>query len=150
MKNNLSLDNLWHDFTEIPIYNWNEVATKGDLSALIKEGEYNYEKLEKVWIDLQQQHFDEFGVEAEVEEYARTMQKLIKLNKEFIKTRNRVLLNFIEIEEINLHKETVNYKFHDILDAVEKYKGFQIDPKQYPAIKWFYSLKNMSKKVSNG
>ena len=145
LDNNLLVE-IWQDFKDIPIWNWNEVAFNGNLSALIKEGDKAKRiDLEAVWIDLQQQYFDEFGIQPEVNERFRILNKLVTLNKKYIETRDRVLLNFIAIEESKLQSDGVEYKFFEVLDAVEKYKGFNIDPKQYKAIKWFTALKQMSK-----
>jgi hypothetical protein len=46
-----------------------------------------------------------------------------------------------DIEALN---QGESVKFYQVLDHVEKYKGFAIDPKQTSVIKWYYTLKNIS------
>lgn len=47
--------------------------------------------------------------------------------------------------DIDNLKSNEEIKFYDMLDHVEKYKGFAIDPDKYSTKKWYYSLKNLSK-----
>lgn len=144
---------IWTSFKTIPIEYWDAVSESGDLINLVKEGAKptanELKQLNDVWLSLQDQYFEEFGVKPETERRLKTLEKLVKLNKEFVKSRDRNILNFIEIEEEKLTVKGKKVKFYQILNAVEKYKGFQINPKEYPSIKWFYALEEMSKKVDN-
>lgn len=131
----------------IPIQNWDDI-TSGNLYALFK-GEPNKKfseyELQNVWFHLQDQHFEEFGIDQLLQERVKTLEKLLKLNTEFIETKDRMLLNFITIESAKLEEViTKHFSFYEVLSAVTNYKRFNIDPKTYPAISWFWDLKNMS------
>lgn len=143
------LSKVWGDIEDMPIYNWIKILETGDLKWLYKnKGRVSIQSADH-WLVLQQQYIDEFGLDENYKQQLRLMSKLKNLNLDFVLTRDRSLLNVIKITEIDLEmggsKESIG--FYQILDHVEKYKGFQIDPKKTSVMKWYYSLKNMS---SNG
>ena len=105
----------------------------------------NYEGLEEVWVDLQQQHLDEFGTEPDLRLRVRQMRELTNLNLKYIISRERVILNHINILEEKLKDQKIeHFKFFDTLEKITSYKKFDIDPFSYTVIKWFYTLKNMA------
>ena len=140
------LSKVWGTIEEMPIYNWVKILETGDLRWLFIDKGRVTEKSEEHWLTLQQEYIDEFGLDEAYKQQLRLMDKLNNLNLDFVLTRDRSLLNIIKITEIDLEaggsKEAIS--FYQILDYVEKYKGFQIDPKKTSVIKWYYSLKNMS------
>ena len=141
-----SLVKMWENIEDMPIYNWIKILETGDLKWLFKDKGRVSQKAADHWLVLQQQYIDEFGLDEGYKQQLRLMEKLKNLNLDFVLTRKRSLLNIIKITEIDLelsgNKEVVS--FYQILDHVEKYKGFQIDPKKTSVMKWYYSLKNMS------
>ena len=145
------LSKVWRNIEDMPIYNWVKILETGDLRWLfINKGRVT-EKANEHWLTLQQEYIDEFGLDEGYKQQLRLMEKLKNLNLDFVLTRDRSLLNSIRITEIDLDmdgsKEAIS--FYQILDHVEKYKGFQIDPKKTSVIKWYYSLKNMSNGKEN-
>ena len=131
---------------DLPIWNWNKIIEKYDLTFLYKkEGKYT-NRLIPIWEDIQQQHLDEFGESDEMKSRERLMLKIIRLNCKFIETRNRVILNFIKVAQKKLElKDLVgNIKFGKLLIIVSKFMGWPINPKTYTTYQWFHTLNSLS------
>lgn len=142
------LSNLWADLEEMPINNWRLILETGDLKHLFKSGKGRVSKrCVDHWDDLQQEYIDEFGIDDNYKQLLRLQKKLTELNLDFVITRDRFLLNVIKMTEADIKdlKKGESVKFFEMLDHVEKYKGFAIDPNKYSVKKWYYSLKNISK-----
>lgn len=148
----LSRNEEWTSIEDMPYWNWDKIMTTGDLKYIFKSCKGRVtEKTYDLWMDLQDQHIQEFGVDEMLQERNRIIKRLIDLNVQFIVKRERVLLNFIKIEEYNLQNlNTTHFKMNEVLDYMTSYKKFDIDPKQYSVVKWFYTLKNMSKNGKGG
>lgn len=148
-QNVLYYEQLWTTIEEMPIWNWNKVIETGDLTYLFKnrtEKTKYSNRLNGVWLDLQQQHMTEFGIDDMVMARMRYIRNIINLNIKFVQTRDRSLLNLINIEEQKLKESegSYNVRFYKVLDAVTNAKGFRIDPKEFTVIEWYHALKNMS------
>ncbi len=145
------LSKVWGSIEEMPIYNWVKILETGDLQWLFIDKGRVSEQSEDHWLILQQQYIDEFGLDENYKQQLRLMDKLKNLNLDFVLTRDRSLLNSIKITEIDLEMDSTKeaISFYQILDHVEKYKGFSIDPKETSVMKWYYSLKNMSNGKEN-
>jgi hypothetical protein len=132
----------------MPINNWRLILETGDLKYLFKsrKGRVSNRCIEH-WDTLQQEYLDEFGIEESYKQILRLEKKLLNLNLDFVIERDRFLLNMIKITEADIKalKSEESVKFYEMLDHVEKYKGFAIDPDKYSVKKWYYSLKNISK-----
>jgi len=142
--------NLWYSIEEMHIYAWNKITATGDLKYLFRnEKGFIAQRHKDHWIGLWQQYINEFGIDPEFAEKIRIMRRLSELNYQYIITGDRFLLNLIEIAELDLKSwgPQVEIKFFDVLDHVEKYKGYQIDPKQISVVRWIYTLKNMTKRI---
>ena len=148
LENKMYYDQLWTSIETMPIWNWNKVIETGDLTFLFKDYEnaLTSERLKGVWMDLQQQHMTEFGVDQLVVQRMRYIKNIIQLNIKFVNTRDRSLLNLIKVEEAKLKasESTYTYRFYKVLDAVTTTKGFRVDPKEFTVIEWYHALKNMS------
>jgi len=132
----------------MPINNWRLILETGDLKYLFKSKKGRVSKrCVEHWDTLQQEYLDEFGIEENYKQILRLEKKLMNLNLDYVITRDRFLFNVIKITEgeIALIKQGEGVKFYEMLDHVEKYKGFAIDPETYSVKKWYYSLKNISK-----
>ena len=148
IKETYSLDKVYDSIEVMPIWNWIKVLETGDLKYVYKTKEGRLtKKLADHWLNLQQEYIDEFGFDDRYEQQIRLMKKLNSLNIEFVLTKDRMLLNeikMIEADIISLNQQKA-FNFYEVVDHVEKYKGFQIDPHKTSVLKWYYSLKNMSK-----
>jgi hypothetical protein len=140
--------NTWQDIENMPIYNWIKILETGDLKYLFKNEKGRVTKaLGRLWLDLQQQYINEFGLDQNFKQQIRLKRELLELNADFIITRDNFLLNLIRIKETDIRELNGKkaFQFYEVLDHVEKYKGFQIDPKQTSVKKWYWTLKNMAK-----
>lgn len=144
----LNITEAYYDsIDEMPIYNWNKVIETGDLKWIYKSGKGRVSKaLNKVWVELQDQYFEEFGIDDTFRKRIRLMKEVIKLNDEFIQTGDRFLLNLIHIAETDIKstQQIVGMKFYDMLDKVMTSKKMHINPKEYTVIQWYYTLKNLN------
>lgn len=139
---------LWRDIEEMPIKNWIKICETGDLKWLFVTGKGRVtKKTGDHWVALQQQYIDEFGLDANYKQQLRLLKEIVILNYKLIETKDRSIKNVINVKEAEIEAakgETVT-TFYEVLDRVEKYKGFAIDPAKTSVKKWYYSLKNMSK-----
>jgi len=144
------LSKVWSSIESMPIHNWIKILETGDLKYLFKKSKGRVtQRIDDHWVDLQQEYIDEFGLEEGYKQQMRLKKKLLLLNIELTLTKERHLLNIIKITEADLSSDNQKkaLKFYEMLDHVEKYKGFSIDPYKTSVVKWYYSLKNMG---SNG
>lgn len=136
----------WKDLDEMPIFNWIKILETSDLNYIFISEGIIVNKTEEHWLELQQEYIDEFGLDETYKQRLRLMELLKNLNLDFVITRDRFLLNLIKICEadIQILSAGKTIKFYEMVDHVEKYKGFSIDPKKISVKSWYYSLKNMS------
>ncbi len=143
---------LWSRIDEMPIWNWNMITEEGNLIYLFKDWKNRKaisNKANAVWMGLQQQHMDEFGIDISLLDRLKTMRKVIKLNLKFYETKDRSLLNIIAIENsrIEAMKNRAGVKFYKVLDFVSLSRGgARINPRELTVIEWFHALKNMEAK----
>ena len=146
--NDLYKDRIWTNIETMPIWNWNKIVETGELTPyMFRNGKGLFSRrLGEFWLDLQEQHILEFGIDDLLRQRLKLMTKLIKLNIQFVKTMDRNLLNFIEITEAQLKSSEGNYniRFYKVLDVLTTHKRMSIDPKTFPVIQWYHALKNMS------
>ena len=150
----------------MPVWNWNKIHETGELKYLIKPSfiqslvrqhpnykvmpDKNNEETAALWIDLYQQYIDEFGVN---DNYKRYMQKKQQLNakiNEYIQSGDKFKLNKINILEIDIKgmvDEKEPQKFGEVVAGVEKFFGFQIDPKVLTVEKYYNYLKYIESNV---
>lgn len=123
---------VWDNIYEMPQWNWQQIQNTGDLKYLFKkcEGKILKEHFE-LWNDLEEQHIAEFGIPSEVKIRIRKQIKLIQLNAKFIKTKDRVLLNYINIIENELNQKKMNILVFMILKKYWKnIKDFELFVRQ--------------------
>ena len=144
-------DRVFNTIEDMPIWNWIKVLETGKLEWIFIKGKGRVtKKLAEHWLVLQQQYIDEFGLDEGYKQKLRLMSRLNNLNLDFVLTRDRSLLNEITMIGIDLKASDTQQpiSFYDLLDHVEKYKRFSLDPKnpkELSVIKWYHTLKNMSK-----
>ena len=135
----------------MPIYNWIKILETSDLNYIFISEGIVASQAKNHWLDLQQQYIDEFGLDETYKQRLRLMEQLRCFNIEFVLTRDRFILNLIKICEgdIKILDTGKVVRFFEMLDHVEKYKGFSIDPHTTSVMKYYYTLKNMSSGTSN-
>ena len=139
----------WTSIETMPYWNWDKIISTGDLKYIFKEcqGRVNY-KIGEIWIGLQQQQLDEFGIDRTLLITNRIKAKIIKLNLQYIETSDESLLIHIDVAENNLkqYSNSESIKTYDLLNKITTHKGFDIDLKKFSVIKFFYALKDMAPK----
>ena len=135
----------WENIDKMPIFNWIKILETNDLNYIFISAGILSSKAENHWTGLQQEYIDEFGLDESYKQRLRLMDQLKDLNLDFVITRDRFLLNLIKICEADIEILGTQkvIKFYEMVDHVEKFKGFQIDPKKISVKSWYYSLKNM-------
>lgn len=135
----------------MPIWNWNKIMETGDLKYMYINGGRVSHKTREIWERLQNEYFAEFGLDEGYKKQLRLMKEVVSLNAQFIETKDRFILNFINIAEMELagSKKQFGLKFYDLLDKVMTAKKMYIDPKIFPVKSWYYALKNLSDGQAN-
>lgn len=131
----------------LPVKRWFEILKTGHLHYLFVSGKGPVSRsvmLEDLWLDLQQQYFDEFGIDDNFKIRMTKIKRLVELNLEYVITGERILLNQINQLEAELRKwgagnETSNYK---VKDAIEKYRKYHIDLDKTTVIEWGYMVRD--------
>jgi len=153
-KNTLYKNTVWTSIEDMPIWNWNKIVESGDLLYLYIDqnikGFYS-ERLSDIWLDLQEQHLTEFGIDNMLRLRIKRIKRLIQLNIQYVKTRDRNLLNFIGILEAELKasEEQFQMRFRKVVDIVSTQKGFRLDIKEITVIEWYHALKNLTAHGNN-
>jgi len=139
------LRTVYTSIRELPVYYWNMISETGDLTLLYKDEGGLEARLVDLWEDLQQQHLDEFGISQQMISYERLLIKLAKLQIKYVLSspRDRTLLIHIKIarNEIAQRNKIKAMKFGRLMVIVQKYLGFQINPRTYSTYDWYYTLK---------
>lgn len=140
--------NLWYAYQtikELPVVRWFEILSTGHLHHLYKSGTGSVnKKLQDLWIDLQQQYFDEFGIDDNFQIRLVKMKKLVELTCDFIITGDRYLLN--QINQLNFelkeNGEDITVSHYKIKSQIEKYRKYPIDFKNTTVIEWGWLVKD--------
>lgn len=152
IERELTLSNLKESKYIYKINKYNEEVETNIENKVIELGFDNHDILVRpnknlmdLWWNLQDEHMQEFTDDKTRKSRLRSMKKLFNLNMKFIQTRDRSLLNLIAVEE-QKQKDAViaHISMYQLLDIMTTKKGFDIDPKKYTVIKWFYTLKNIA------
>lgn len=140
----------------MPVWNWNQVHETGDLKYLLIADNYkgledhNTEEMAALWMDLYQQYIDEFGINDNFKRYMQKKQQLCAKISEYIQTGDKFKKNKINILELDI-KAMVDdkepQKFGEVVAGVEKFFGFQIDPKVLTVQKYYNYLKYIESNV---
>lgn len=145
-------ESIYSTIDEMPIYNWVQIQTTGDLKYLYKscKGKVNNDLFD-FWEALQDEYINRFGLDESYRKQLKLMIKVSKLNCQFVLTKDRFLLNEINMveHEIEMSNKIEGLSFYDIKDHAEKHKGFRIDPKVVTVTEWYTTLKNMSNGKAN-
>ena len=78
---------LYDSIETLPIKRWYDIIKTGELKHLFISGKGPVtEETYDLWLDIQQQYYDEFGITAEFRERIMKMQELVDLQCDFIAT----------------------------------------------------------------
>jgi hypothetical protein len=129
----------------MPIQKWNDIYKTGDLRHVLKFYKPFEVDFEPYWHALNDEFIEIFGLKPSFLERLKTKKKLISLIDRFLRTKDRLLLNEIEIMQNSLMK--VNEKdegIEDVLSALEKHynTGFDSNMSVYDFFRRINYLQN--------
>lgn len=128
----------------LPVGLWFQINDTNDYNVLITRGRYTDTELNDIWLGVQQEYIDEFGLDSKYVEFLKLKKRLIKLEIDLAITQERHLENLIFILKSDLDalysKEKRN--FHDNLVLLERSYHIIIDPLTTSVKKYYYYVKN--------
>lgn len=140
--------NLWYAYQtiqELPVLRWFEILKTGHLHYLYKLGTGpTREILGEIWLNIQQQYFDEFGIEDSFRIRLEKMKKLTELYCDVILTGDRSLVNHInQIEfELKQNGEEIVISQYKIKVQLEKHMKFHIPMETISVIEWGHMVRD--------
>lgn len=160
-KRNISktYENYYISVDEFPIWNWNEVYSKGNFHQLHKKGKGKAVDLVQVYDILMDDYIKVFGLNKKSKQLNKLKTQLINRNLQFIESDSRVLWN--KIEKLKSEIKTLQSEFftqsseefnknHVLL---QKWYGQKIDLKEttvleYQSIAKLYEQSNKKERNS--
>ena len=134
----MSLDASFSDLDEFLLYNFDKC--QGGEFRYVNVDEKPTGKDEKNWLRLYNQYLERFGLGEDFDKYMTCKQQLIKLRCEFLLTGDKMLLNYINIEEVNLEKldpsKTQGMTIDQCLVHVSKWLGQIVSKKKITVVEF--------------
>jgi len=146
---------IYDSIEELPIWNWMQIQKTADLSYMYKLKDYRKMPLpkanmEELWMVLYNEYIKEFGLNEQYEKYLQRKKKIAIMKCDHIITDDNIHKTLIKIEEVKLadmmDKRQLS-KFIDVMAILEKFLGFQMDPKQISVLKYYSYLRYLEKSV---
>lgn len=137
----------YNSINEMPMFNWNEILSTGDLKYIFKECKGRVsEKIADLWYELQDQYIERFGLDEKFIKKLRLLKEKADLNYEFILTKDKFINTRIGIVDADLKAldSGASSDVWEVKDQMEKYKGYAINLKTITVTEWGVTLKNMS------
>ena len=144
---------LYDNIDNLPVKRWFKILETGDLKYLyLKEKGPINEALSDLWTEIEQQYYDEFGVDIEYQIRIEWIKEKILLECEYMITGDRKLISQISVIENELKGWGQDYtvKMYDVKDKLEQIRGYQIDLDKITVIEWVYMMKNAPKQKEEG
>jgi hypothetical protein len=67
---------LYDSIDVLPVWNWNQIHETGNLKHLMIDGKQDTPPgLQKLWLKLNQQYMDEFGISSKYRDYLRLIEE---------------------------------------------------------------------------
>ncbi len=138
---------VYDSIEDIPIWNWVKINENKNLNYLYKD-ERNHKfrafpiELHDVWLDLNQQLWDEFGVSQTYKRYFHLMKRRIVLRSDLIITGNTYLENeiwLIDQDIKRLFDTKVKENFSKTFWRIRMYTKLNLDPKKI-SVKEYHDL----------
>ena len=141
-KNYSSIDDL-------PMYNWKQIHDTNDLKWLFvgKAKCENTKELEIIWATIYDEYLKEFGLSEEYKEILKIKRRLAMYQADYIEKEDRILLNYINIEQNALESMYDTTKkgssFRDSLVHLEKMQGIKINTKEITVADYYNYLRSI-------
>ena len=144
---------MYKSIDTLPIYNWHQINETGNLVYLYIQEEYeeeifDNEDLMLLWDSIYNEYIEVFGLSDKYLEYMNKKISISKLQADQVITGNRTLNTLMRAKERELADLTADFFKGTYLDtqvAIERYMGFQLDPKKVSVNKFYTYLNNMEK-----
>lgn len=150
---------LYQRFNEVPIWNFNQVCETQDFRYLLRLENYNELPhvviCESIWNKIYFEYLDCVGEDVERAEYRQKYNSFWELYWKQIQTKDRKLLNKIEILRNQLNAFQNEFKkeqkgvFEDQVIILSKFIGFRINTKEMNAKEYFSLLKQFNQYQTN-
>ena len=137
-----SIDNL-------PMYNWKQIHDTNELKWLFvdKVKCENTQELETIWAAIYDEYLREFGLSNEYKDILKAKRKIAELQADYIVKEDRILLNYINIEQNALESMYDTTKkgssFRDSLVHLEKMQGIKINTKEITVADYYNYLRSI-------
>lgn len=138
-------NSVYRTIEDCPIWNWIKIQETGDLKYL---GDLPREELEEIYLSMQDEIFKTFGVNQRYKDYLQLLKEKARLLNEVIQTNDpftKLDLHVIEEDISMLFNSKEKQEFDEVVVLVEKYMGFQLDPKKISVKKYYSYLKTIEK-----
>lgn len=132
----------YESISELPIYNWNELNTSGDLKWLLKEpkklNKTDISKLVDVYDSMQKDIFEKFGKTDSYQEYLQELKRYMiwKIDGRLGDPASKIYAKQFEEEE----KRKKKIEFHETMALLQKKLGFYVDSKTMTTLDYFTHL----------
>lgn len=130
------------------MYNWQKIKETNQYKYLLKKDVDvpNSERLELLWSKIYDEFIAEFGISSDYQKLLRKKRQIALLKAEFISKEDRVLINFINVEE-NMLKQMYKgmeqqISFRENLIRLEKKQGFKMDSKKITVADYYNYLRS--------
>lgn len=148
---------IWDNIEDMPVWNWMRVHEKGDLRYIYKISSDRELPSQcpdmDCWRRLYDQYIREFGINERYLEYLQKKKDIAIKKCDRIISGDRSLETLIEVDEIELRdmlSAGENMKFIEVIAAIEKHLGFQLNQHTVTVVKYYTYLRQIEKSVSRG
>jgi len=134
---------------DLPMYNWKKIHDTDELKWLFvgKVKCENTIELEKLWGNIYDEYLGEFGLSQDYKDILNVKRKIANLQADYIIKGDRILLNYINIEENALQSLYDSNKggstFRDSLVHLEKMQGIKINTKTITVADYYNYLRSI-------
>lgn len=149
----------YNSIYDLPQWNWDEIHKKDNLSYIKKTDNYqgieeeNRYYLRSAWNNIYSEYINEFGLSEKYLEILAKKKSIARHKNRYIQTEDRVILNFIRIEEHDLEvllndKDSID--FGEMLVILEKRLKREVGVKDITVYQYYNYIRTLSKKSTNG
>jgi len=134
---------------DLPMYNWKQIHDTNELKWLfVKKAKCeNTKELEEIWATIYDEYLKEFGLSEEYKEILKIKRRLAMYQADYIEKEDRILLNYINIEQNALESMYDTTKkgssFRDSLVHLEKMQGIKINTKEITVADYYNYLRSI-------
>ena len=138
---------VYDSIDECPIWNWIQIQKTGNLGFLVIEGSFKAEELEQIYLDMNDQVFDKFGINNKFRTYISLLKEKCRLLSELIEEFDpfKDLDLYVIQQDIDALYSGEKQEFDEVVIIIEKFMGFQLDPKKISVQKYYSYLKTIEK-----